>query len=69
MVSNETMIARIQHLEDDLKQAELDIRQLRVEAEARERGYWRAGVIFLGGIATTLIGIIWSNLGTIFPGR
>jgi hypothetical protein len=60
---------RVTRLEAELGKAEGEIDTLRSEAEVRERAYWRAGVIFLGAVVSTLIGIIWTNLGTIFPGR
>jgi uncharacterized membrane protein YjjP (DUF1212 family) len=67
--SEGTIAWRVQRLETELKEAEREIDALRAEADSRERGYWRAGVIFLGGVVMTLFGIIWTNLGTIFPGR
>jgi hypothetical protein len=42
---------------------------LRDKVDARERNLFIAGITFLGGIILTLIGVLWANLGAIFPGR
>jgi hypothetical protein len=69
MTEPETLAWRVARLEADLLRAERKIEELEKEADDRERTYWRSGVVFLGGIVLTLIGVIWANLGTIFPGR
>ena len=60
---------RITRLEAELEKAEREIEELRDGAADRERNQLKAGVIFLGGLIMTLFGVIWANLGVIFPGR
>jgi hypothetical protein len=45
------------------------MRVVRDKTDARERNLFIAGITFLGGIILTLIGVLWANLGAIFPGR
>lgn len=65
----ETLAYRLTRLEAEIKNAEMEIEVLRKEADARERGLFKAGIAGLGLIVTTLLGILWANLGTIMPGR
>lgn len=58
--------ARLEQNEADL---ERQIKELRDKTDQRERNLFVAGITFLGGIILTLIGVIWANLGAIFPGR
>ena len=60
---------RITRLEADLEKAEREIEELRDGAADRERNHLKAGVIILGSLIMTLFGVIWANLGVIFPGR
>ena len=69
MTEPEALAWRVARLEAQQEKLERELDALRAEAEAREKGYWRSGVIFLGGLVATLIGIIWANLGTIIPNR
>lgn len=64
-----TLAYRLTRLEAELRNAEGEIDKLRTEADARERGLFKAGIAGLGLVVTTLLGILWANLGTIMPGR
>ena len=55
--------------EREITDLEHEVKLLRDKGEARERNLFVAGITFLGGIILTLIGVIWANLGAIFPGR
>jgi hypothetical protein len=67
--NDRVMLYRIDRLEAELSKAEKDIADLRSEADSRERGYYRAGVVFLGGVVLALIGVVWANLGAYLAGR
>lgn len=60
---------RLARMEAEVKNLELELDKLRDEAAVRERGLFKAGIAGLGLVVTTLIGILWANLGTIMPGR
>lgn len=55
--------------EKEVSHLETEISKLRERFDARERNMFIAGITFLGGIIFSLIGVIWANLGAIFPGR
>jgi hypothetical protein len=60
---------RLARMETEMKEAKVEIEKLREEAAVRERNMFKAGIAGLGLVVTTLIGILWANLGTIMPGR
>jgi hypothetical protein len=78
--SPEAMSWRVERLERQLEtetarlarevtELEKEVRSLRDRAEARERSLFMAGIAFLGSLILGLIGVLWANLGAIFPGR
>jgi hypothetical protein len=61
--------AEIARREREVAEMENEIRVLREKTESRERSLFIAMNMFLGGTILTLIGVLWANLGAIFPGR
>jgi hypothetical protein len=61
--------AEIARRERECADMENEIKVLREKTDVRERNLFIAGITFLGGIILTLIGVLWANLGAIFPGR
>ena len=57
---------RLAEAERDIKRLESEIKQMRREAETRERARLRAGIGALGSAVLTLIGIIWAYRAVIF---
>lgn len=73
----DTLSYRVSHLEAELAAAEKDIaalreatqnglNNLRDESARRERNQLIAGIVFLGGIITTLGSVLWSYRNVIF---
>jgi hypothetical protein len=61
--------AEVARRERECSALENDMKVLRDKVDTRERNLFIAGITFLGGIILTLIGVLWANLGAIFPGR
>jgi hypothetical protein len=62
----ETETARLAREVVELK---TEVKTLRERAEVRERNLFMAGIAFLASVILGLIGVLWANLGAIFPGR
>jgi hypothetical protein len=65
----EILMWRLTRLEAELTNVEKQVEALKAEIAVRDKGQLKAGVIFLGGLIFTLVGVIWANLGLIMPGR
>lgn len=67
--NTETLRYRVERLEAELQNTEDDLAALEAKIESRDRNQLIAGVVFLGGIVTTLIGVIWANLSLFIHGK
>lgn len=59
---------RIERLEAELEEAERRIAEIERGIVIRERNQLITGIIFLGGLVSTLFGVIWLYRKIIFQG-
>lgn len=65
---NEIILYRMQRLEAELVDAEKRLEVIEQGIVTRERNQLITGIIFLGGLVSTLFGVIWLYRKIIFQG-
>lgn len=68
MTDNQVLLYRIERLERELQGAEKRLEEIETGIVTRERNQLITGIIFLGGLVSTLFGVIWLYRKIIFQG-